>query len=486
MKRNHSQPPVPTISLPAATVQPTSLDYAHAEAQAEAYAHAYNEARSQADAFAIAEAQFAQSQFPEPQQHTPLAEEQPTGPSALTPVYQQKEQDRKQSALVALASSIFGILLICGALYLVKIFTINSEPPQITTYHPFTQEQEVIQQEKVTHTQRTPSAPPASAASARMIAASLSSDVSIPLPEISVQDFGNGDGEFGDFGDLGDGQSWATGSEAQTGNADAGGFGSASGSGLKGRLYDFKQDRNRKTNAAYVDPNADRLSQFVDNVNRIHKKQFSSESLEPYFQAPNELTLTHLAVSNRPAAEGPLYFGAEKDVQPKGWIAHYNGKLIVPETGHYRLSGMADDYLSVFADGKPWLHACWPEVQRGVGQRWRAHRDSTKWTSPIGGQKLIFGPWKKLSKGQVIDIDLGIGERPGGMLGFVLMVEQKGVRYEREKGTKRPILPLFATSHFSEQQQAEITKLFPNFPFEWEKVPVFRPAENNPSPLAMR
>jgi len=282
------------------------------------------------------------------------------------------------------------------------------------------------------------------------------------------------------FGDLSNGQEWKT--DAQFGgiqmNADTGGFGSIGGSGLHGSLYDFKQNRNRENNFAYTRGKRGKTSLFVDNLNKIHQANFSPESLEPYFRAPQELTLTHLAISPRPAAEGPRYFGAEQDVKPKGWIAHYQGTLIVPEDGRYRLCGMADDYLSVFLDNEPWLYACWPEVQQELKTtNWQRSDDSNRWLSPIGGHHLIFGPWKRLKKGQHIKVDLGLGERPGGKLAFTLMVQQQGKRYKREKHTKRPILPIFTTAPFSSEQRRKITSSFPNYPFNWTNTLIFRPAE---------
>jgi len=227
----------------------------------------------------------------------------------------------------------------------------------------------------------------------------------------------------------------------------------------------------------------DELALFTSYINKIHKKKFAPQSLAPYYRAPNELTLTHLAISTRPANEGPKYFGAQDKVKPKGWIAHYGGKLIVPESGRYRFSGFADDYLSVFIDGRPRLHASWPEIQKQVVQRWSAHRDSEKWLAPIGGQNLVFGDWINLQKGQVIQMDLGLGERPGGKLGFILMVEKKGQRYARTEGDKRPILPIFTTAPFSKEQETAITASFPGYQFDWENT-LISPAKVTNTPIA--
>jgi hypothetical protein len=79
--------------------------------------------------------------------------------------------------------------------------------------------------------------------------------------------------------------------------------------------------------------------------------------------------------------------------------------------------------------------------------------------SPLGGVPLVFGDWIDLKAGEVVDISIGIGERPGGKVGFVLQVEQEGVTYERDaKGRK--VLPLFTTAAFSAEQRERVTREF--------------------------
>ncbi len=134
---------------------------------------------------------------------------------------------------------------------------------------------------------------------------------------------------------------------------------------------------------------------------------------------------------------------------------------------------MADDYLTVSVDGRPRLIACWPNLQKVIAKGWSAHRDTGKWTSPFHEQKLIFGDWFKLKKGQKVKLDLGIGEQPGGNLGYLLMLEKKGVDYRKDEAG-RPILPLFTTASFSDSQRERLIQDFPNFPFDWENLLVFK------------
>ena len=237
--------------------------------------------------------------------------------------------------------------------------------------------------------------------------------------------------------------------------------------GLHGALYDFKQDRHRRTLPYRADP----VGKFTQQILNIQKRKFSDSSLRPYFKAPLELTLTHLAIPNSPASEGPKHFGAEDLVAPSGWLAHYTGTVCVPETGRYRFVGMGDDYLTVYVDEGLCLSASWPGVQARTKGRWQAAEEDL-FTSPIGNQPLIFGDWLQLDKGQEIDLDLAIGEVPGGYLGFVLLVQKDGELYETA-ANGRPILPLFTTQAFFPQEEELIKKNFGSFTFDWQNVPVF-------------
>jgi hypothetical protein len=85
---------------------------------------------------------------------------------------------------------------------------------------------------------------------------------------------------------------------------------------------------------------------------------------------------------------------------------------------------------------------------------------------------LVYGDWVKLREGELIDIDLAIGERPGGRVGFVLMVEEQGVDY-RKAADGRPILPLFTTAPLSSEEKDRVVREFGSWEFEWDRVPVF-------------
>lgn len=252
------------------------------------------------------------------------------------------------------------------------------------------------------------------------------------------------------------------------GASEHGGFGSRNpilGS-LNGSLYDFKQDRKRRSRS-----DSDPLH-FARIVGQIQLDEFSANSFAPYYRAPNRLSLTHLAIPICDAREGPWHFGAEQYINPRMWLAHYSGEITALEPGAYRFVGIADDYLSVFLDGVPALIAHRPDIPEGIRMSWHPAADSGQWSPPFSEVPLFVGDWIEFPPDKSVHLDLAIGERPGQALGFMLMVQRRGERY-RKAVDGRPILPLFTTRSFSEMERTTIARRFPNYQLEWERVPVF-------------
>ena len=189
--------------------------------------------------------------------------------------------------------------------------------------------------------------------------------------------------------------------------------------------------------------------------------------------APQDLYLTHLAIPYSDAAIGPRFFDAEKEVKPTGWIANYRGTVTVPAAGTYRFVGMGDDYLSVSLNGRPRLFACWPSLQESVRGSWKPSEDQPTHIGPFAGLPLIYGDWVKLKKGETIEMNIAVGERPGGKVGFILLIQEKSTAYQIDPITNRPILPLFTTAPIPKDRQTEITQDFKNFPLDWKNTPIF-------------
>jgi hypothetical protein len=381
-----------------------------------------------------------------------------------TPEAQERlQRQRRASAISSFFISVLTLVLVGLLLALVLIPGIVTDAPLAVIYTPPETKIDVTPTAKDLTIKPMPAAPPMS--SARVIVSATSAPVSFDVPDVSLEFdvFGTGTNDFG--------ADW-TGSGDHNGAAGGGGgFGSsdvASG-GLAGKLYDFKQSPDGDEIRYDL---ADR-SGFVDRVLRLQRSRFSASSLRRHFEAPGSLYLTHLAIPDSNASAGPEYFGARDSIKPSGWMAHYSGRVVVPKSGSYRFSGLGDDYLVLMINGRERLVACWGDIQQSVAGRWEPGEPSGRFASPMPDMKLVFGDWINLKAGDVIDLNLAIGERPGGKVGFVLHVEEKGVEY-RKAADGRPILPLFTTAPFPDEERARLTAEFGAYEFEWENVPVFR------------
>ncbi|MEK7952746.1 hypothetical protein [Luteolibacter soli] len=246
---------------------------------------------------------------------------------------------------------------------------------------------------------------------------------------------------------------------------------------LAGHLYDFKQTKAGKPVTDYDTGNPEH---FTSRVLELQKRHFREIAFREYFKAPDTLYLTQLAIPNRPAQEGPALFGAADKMKPSGWFAIYSGKLKAPKDMTFRFVGSADDYIGVQTKGKLRLIAARPEIQKTVQERWEPAKTDQEFPGPMG--TLVFGDWIQVKKGEEFEMDLGIGERPGGVVGFILLIEEKGKEYKKTQ-SGRPILPLFTTEPITDQIRDRIGKGFRDWEIDWEDVPVFT-NDSSPNPLA--
>jgi len=370
---------------------------------------------------------------------------------------------RRQRRSSTIASLLMSVLFITVVALILSFFILDSmtrEAPVIVTYQANTPEEKPAEAKKVlSNLTRMPSAP--SSVMAKVIASNAVSPMAVPVPEQEVTepslDFGSND----DFG-----KGWGDGFGDGAGVGGGGGFGSGSGTsgGLPGVLYDLKQDRNNKPLPHSMPIYDTKLTEIQDG--------FRDSTLNQYFRAPKVLFLTHLAVPLKNASEGPASFNAQDSIKPMYWMAHYSGTLIVPRTGSYRFSGTGDNYLHVKINNRTCLHfgAAIPKGWQPTPPTEQNHQ------SPyVKGWRLHYGDWLDLRAVQEIRIDLGIGESGGGMVGFILQVEERGGKYRTDpNNNNRPILPLFTTTPFSPDEIHRLNSEFGGYEIDFNNVPVFR------------
>lgn len=384
----------------------------------------------------------------------------PLSPEARHKLHAQQ----RNSTIASIVISLLSIALVAVLLALVLLPSLIRDTPVLVSYQGPTTTEDSVEAKKMSPLRSKPSAPSASSA-ARVITANVAAPMSLEVPEVAFESavFGSGTDDFGDGG-LGAG---GGGGGGGTGGSGFGSTGARPGA-LEGHLYDFKQ----KPDGSAIPYNLSDRAEFVDRVVRLQRSNFSDGSLKRHFRAPQSLYLNHLAIPLSDASSGPEFFGAKDTIQPSGWMAHYRGKIRVPKSGSYRFVGLGDDYIGVFLNGRMRLAACWGDIQEMIAGRWEPSEPTGQHSSPFSGMRLVYGDWVKMKAGDVIDLDLAIGERPGGKVGFVLMIEEQGVDY-RKASDGRPILPLFTTGPVSEEEKNRITADFGAWEFEWDRVPVF-------------
>jgi hypothetical protein len=296
------------------------------------------------------------------------------------------------------------------------------------------------------------------------------------MPSTMMASAGEGTGAGGGKGDgigtgVGPGTGPGSGPGVGKGFVDTSPFGSKQevAGALPGRFYDFKQTREGKPVEGY---DVASREHFTDRVIKIQESDFRPTAFKKFFEAPDSLYLSQIAIALTDAGSAPKYFNVADKVKPSGWLIHYHGNVVANRDITVRFVGVGDDYISVFVKGKPRMINAWPDIRQTVMGRWKPDDPAESEATPLPGCPLVIGDWVKFRRGEKVELDIAIGERPGGKVGFVLMTEEKDVQY-RTMSNGAKILPLFTTEPISEQAHQRVVKDFPSWEFEWEKVPVF-------------
>ena len=136
-------------------------------------------------------------------------------------------------------------------------------------------------------------------------------------------------------------------------------------------------------------------------------------------------------------------------------------------------------------DGKPVLDAYWQnrETYRGGGRSeitgWKPDEKGELFDKhqSFSGQPLVHGDWIYLEENCNKKIDIVLGEEPGGVVGGILLLEEKNKKYEKTP-SGRDILPLFAMSKLEEFEAASVTNSMTKMNFQVDVYPINLPAMN--------
>jgi len=274
----------------------------------------------------------------------------------------------------------------------------------------------------------------------------------IQLPEMSGmgESLGAGIGGFDLMPDLGE--------------VSVFGSGQTVGNDFVGTFYDFKRDRTGKPLMAGMDPD-----KYHALLMKFFRNGWKPSVFSRYYRSPKKLYATTFMVPPMFSTAAPSAFG-EPDTGGWLWAVHYQGQLVYKEDITFRFWGFADDIMLVRVDGKVVLSACWHDRPDGA----RGGITSQVFFSPIwqtsspdsfrywlGNNSSVVGDWITLKAGEPLDMEVLIGESPGGIFCSMLLVEVKGEKYE--KGPQgNPVLPIFKTAELSRDlQDAIIVDLVP-------------------------
>lgn len=217
---------------------------------------------------------------------------------------------------------------------------------------------------------------------------------------------------------------------------------------LVGTFYDLKQRPSRRPVSMSDERYGAVIRKFVDS-------RWNEKILKAYFQAPGKKYPISLVIPVLTANETADAFMVSDRVRPCYWLIHYKGQIVVPETGRYRFCGTGDDVLLVRIGRKIVLDAS--QSLQGVISDWESpDRNSGKY--PLANGVMTIGDWFNVRKGDVLPMEVLVGEGGGSFFCCQLLVEQEGARYRQVEfsGGARPVLPIFKMAPVPKQMKEKM------------------------------
>ena len=215
------------------------------------------------------------------------------------------------------------------------------------------------------------------------------------------------------------------------------------GFGLVGTFYDFK--RNRRGAPTIMDPH-----QFVAEVADFVRSGWKPAKLSRFYRSPKKLYASSFMIPPVKSSVAPAAFG-EDETLGYCWLAHYKGQLVNSEEITFRFWGHGDDILAVRVGGEEVLVASWPGGSWGTQEALTSAADGWQSSSAksrnytMGNNTAVVGDWITLKANEPKDMEVILGEVPGGTFCAMLAVEVKGQHYPLNR-EQAPILPMFKTA----------------------------------------
>jgi hypothetical protein len=257
------------------------------------------------------------------------------------------------------------------------------------------------------------------------------------MPDLALPELGGAGTGFGGIGDLGGFDTMP-----DLGEITLFGGGQSVGNDFVGTFYDCRRTRDGR--AYQMEP-----VQFIDLLAKFVKSGWKKSVLGRYYQSPKKLYATTIAIPPVQSAMAAAAFD-EPETGSYSYAILYEGELVYKDDITFRFWGLGDDVLIVRVDGEVVLNAFYPrngndfDTER-ITPSWQSNDSKTRayW---LGIQRSVVGDWITLKAGEPLDMEVLVGEVPGGLFQALLTVEVQGEEYPRNPEGGGPTLPIFKTS----------------------------------------
>jgi hypothetical protein len=199
-----------------------------------------------------------------------------------------------------------------------------------------------------------------------------------------------------------------------------------------GIFYDLKQNQQRQP-IPYAD------QEYAKIVDEFVVSGFDEALFNRFFRAGRPLYTTQIITGAINADSAPKAFGVEAVVKPRNWVVHYKAQIAPPQNGTYRFVGIADNILVVAINRRVVLVS---NLAGTAFPRLGWKPAATTELAPAAHAKSKYGDWVDLRADKPVDIDILVGERPGGIFYAYLLYQKKGEIYPVNSNGEI-ILPLF-------------------------------------------
>jgi hypothetical protein len=230
---------------------------------------------------------------------------------------------------------------------------------------------------------------------------------------------------------------------------------------LQGHFYDLKQTPDRRPSDVGVAPRNIKSDNDAEVavMSRFFSNGWDEAVLKNYYKAKDTLRAPQIWIPNMKADDGPKSFGVEKEVPVAShWVIHYKGTVVAPKDGTFRFVGIADDLMGVRFDNRLVFGQCWFKY-------YEEQLFGTEFLKSTGQNEDIGlptkGAWFTVKKGESYPIEILIGEMPGNLSQFKLMIEDQNPEqpspHRTEPGQKKyPVFQVRKGAPLTPDQNAEV------------------------------